>query len=250
MLQFSLDDFQTKYAGSLLGFFWAFLQPVITVIIYWFVFQIGFGSKPVNDIPFIVWLVSGLLPWFYVSDAINNATSCLVEYSYLVKKVVFDINILPLVRIVSTLIVQFFLMIVAFILSSAYGVKVSVYWIQLLYYIVYMFLLCTGIVYLSSALYVFFKDTIQFVAIILQIIFWGTPIVWQMDIMPENIQNILKFNPLYYITNGYRDAMINRVWFTEYGIVKNVYYWLFAIVLFLIGKRVFEKLKPHFADVL
>ena len=85
--QFALDDFKTKYAGSVLGFFWAFVQPVITVLIYWFIFQIGFKNGDVDGYPFILWLVSGLLPWFFVSDSITNATSSLVEYSYLVKKV-------------------------------------------------------------------------------------------------------------------------------------------------------------------
>ena len=79
--QFALDDFKTKYAGSVLGFFWAFVQPVITVLIYWFIFQIGFKNGDVDGYPFILWLVSGLLPWFFVSDSITNATSSLVEYS-------------------------------------------------------------------------------------------------------------------------------------------------------------------------
>lgn len=99
--QFALDDFKTKYAGSVLGFFWAFVQPVITVLIYWFIFQIGFKNGDVDGYPFILWLVSGLLPWFFVSDSITNATSSLVEYSYLVKKVLFNINILPVARVVS-----------------------------------------------------------------------------------------------------------------------------------------------------
>lgn len=250
LLQFAIDDFKTKYAGSLFGFIWAFIQPVITVIIYWFVFQVGFGSQPVNGIPFIVWLISGLLPWFYVSDALSNATSSLVEYGYLVKKVVFNIDILPLVRIISTMMIQLFLMLVAAILALAYGTPISVYWIQIVYYMVYMLVICTGISYFTSAMYVFFKDTAQFIAIILQVVFWGTPIVWQMDIMPQSVQKILVYNPLFYVTNGYRDAMVNCRWFWSYGLNMNIYYWIVAIVMFVLGLFVFKRLKPHFADVL
>ena len=171
-----------------------------------------------NNVPFIIWLVSGLLPWFFVSDAINNSTASLVEYSYLVKKVVFNIDILPLARIISVLFIQLFLLVVAIVLSIVYGVMPSVYWLQIVYYMLYMVIICTGIAYFTSALYVFFKDTIQVVAIILQVFFWGTPIVWQMKVMPEHIQTILRYNPLYYITNGYRDALVNHKWFVEYPI--------------------------------
>lgn len=248
--QFALDDFKTKYAGSLLGFIWAFLQPAVTVVIYWFVFQIGFGNEAVNNVPFIIWLVSGLLPWFFVSDAVNNSTASLVEYSYLVKKVVFNIDILPLARIISVLFIQLFLLVVAIVLSIVYGVMPSVYWLQIVYYMIYMMIICTGIAYFTSALYVFFKDTIQVVAIILQVFFWGTPIVWQMKVMPEHIQTILRYNPLYYITNGYRDALVSHKWFVEYPIGDVLYYWFVAFVVLGIGMYTFKKLKQHFADVL
>ena len=64
----SKNDFKTKYAGSYLGIFWAFVQPVVTVLIYWFVFQVGFKSAPVKEVPFILWLVAGIVPWFFFSD--------------------------------------------------------------------------------------------------------------------------------------------------------------------------------------
>ncbi|MDO4555998.1 MAG: ABC transporter permease [Lachnospiraceae bacterium] len=248
--QFSMDDFKTKYAGSLLGFVWAFIQPIITVVIYWFIFQIGFKNEPIGGVPFIVWLVSGIVPWFFISDAIVNATSSLVEYSYLVKKVVFNIDILPLAKIVSVLFIQIILLVFASVLFIAYGVDISVYWLQIPYYIIYMMILCTGITYLTASLYVFFKDITQIVSIIIQVVFWLTPIVWQMKIMPENIQVLLRFNPVFYAVNGYRDALIHKKWFFEYSIGDNIYYWVIALILLLIGTYVFRKLKPHFADVL
>ena len=80
--QFAMDDFKTKYAGSILGLIWAFIQPIITVVIYWFIFQVGFNNDAVSGYPFILWLVAGLAPWMFISDAIVNATNSLVEYSY------------------------------------------------------------------------------------------------------------------------------------------------------------------------
>ena len=248
--QFALDDFKTKYAGSVLGFFWAFVQPVITVLIYWFIFQIGFKNGDVDGYPFILWLVSGLLPWFFVSDSITNATSSLVEYSYLVKKVLFNINILPVARVVSVFFVQLFLIGFTAILFIVYGQMPSVYWLQLVYYIVYMLLVCIGISYFTASLFVFFRDVVQIVSIVLQIVFWITPIVWQMSIFDEKVQLALNFNPLFYPVRGYRDALMSGKCFWEYGFGWNLYYWLIALAFCLIGMSCFKKLKQHFADVL
>lgn len=250
IVQFALDDFKIKYAGSALGFFWAFIQPIVTVIIYWFIFQLGFKNQGVGEYPFILWLISGLLPWFFVSDSIPNATSCLVEYSYLVKKVVFNIDILPLARIVSVLLVQFVLLIFTAIFFVAYGFTPSVYWVQVIYYIVYMIVICVGISYFTAALYIFFRDILQIVSVVLQIVFWTTPIVWQSSIFDRGIQRVLSYNPLAYPVRGYRDALMEKKWFWQYDLGQTIYYWMIAILFCSIGVYVFKTLKQHFADVL
>ena len=106
-LIFSLakNDFKTRFAGSYLGIFWAFVQPVVTILVYWFVFQVGFRNGTVDEFPFVLWLTAGLVPWFYFSEALMGATNSLLEYSYLVKKVVFNIDILPVIKVLSALFV-------------------------------------------------------------------------------------------------------------------------------------------------
>ncbi len=102
------NDFKKKFAGSYFGVIWAFIQPVITVLLYWFVFEFGLHQK-VNDlrtgieVPFVLWLMGGLVPWFYFQEALNGGTGVLDEYSYLVKKVVFQIDALPVVKLISAL---------------------------------------------------------------------------------------------------------------------------------------------------
>ena len=248
--QFAMDDFKTKYAGSILGLIWAFIQPIITVVIYWFIFQVGFNNDAVSVYPFILWLVAGLAPWMFISDAIVNATNSLVEYSYLVKKVVFNITILPLAKVVSVFFIQVVLVVFTIILFLAYGYMPSIYWLQLIYYMIYMVVLCVGISYFTSALYVFLKDVAQVVAILIQVIFWVTPIVWQVDIMPENIQKIIQYNPIYYVVRGYRDSFLRQNSFCSYKIGTTIYFWTVALIILALGIYVFKKLKHHFADVL
>lgn len=232
-----------------MGVLWAFIQPLMTIIIYWFIFQIGFKSQPVDNYPFILWLISGLIPWFFISESIVSVTSSLVEYSYLVKKIVFNIDILPFVRVLSCLLVQVFLVLFTIIAFMLFGYFPDVYYLQLPYYMLYMVLLIAGLGYFTAALYVFFKDLIQIVNIIMQVIFWLTPIVWDFNIMPEAVQKVLTYNPVYYITCGYRNVFVYKKFFWENG-AMNVYYWILALVFFVIGKTVFKKMKVHFADVL
>lgn len=248
--QFALDDFKNKYSNSFLGISWGFLQPMLTIVIYWFVFQIGFKSQPVQDFPFILWLVSGIIPWFFVSEAIPSSTSVLSEYSFLVQKVQFNINILPIVKTISTLLIQFVLIGFTLVLFALFGYYPSICYVQLLYYMTYMIILTIGISFICSALYVFVKDLIQVVSIVLQIIFWMTPIVWSIEIMPENVQKMLIYNPIYFVAQGYRNTLINQQPFWKDGLLMSLYYWGIALVLLFVGVKLFYKLKPHFADVL
>lgn len=248
-IQFAVDDFRSKYAGSIMGVTWAFIQPLMTIIIYWFIFQVGFASKPVDGYPYILWLISGIVPWFLISEAIPGVTSCLVEYSYLVKKVLFNIHILPISKIISSFLVHIFLVILTIVCFIFWGYFPDIYYLQLPYYMLYMIFILAGVGYCTAALYPFFKDLLQIVNIVIQIVFWLTPIVWNINIMSETIRKILILNPIYYIVNGYRNIFIYKQFFwVEWQM--GIYYWVIAVLFLVVGKKIFEKMRPHFADVL
>lgn len=252
----SVNDFKTKFAGSYLGIIWAFIQPVITVLVYWFVFEKGFKPTPVNnaagmEIPFVLWLIAGMVPWFFFNDALSGGTRALLDYSYLVKKVVFQIDILPIVKVISSVFVHLFFVAFAVLLFALYGYFPDLYTLQILYYSVCLFVFVLGLSYLTSAVVVFFRDLNQVINIVLQVGVWVTPIMWNietMDISPI-LKNILKLNPLFYIVQGYRDAFIGKTAFWERWEL-TVYFWVVTILFFWLGVHVFKKLRMHFADVL
>lgn len=249
LMQFAVDDFKTKYTGSILGIAWAFLQPMITIVLYWFVFQLGFRTQSVGDYPFILWLMSGLVPWFFMSESVINATACLADYSYLVKKVLFNIKILPLAKVVSVVFVQLALIVFAIICFAIGGYVPTVNYLKLAIYLLYMVILTAGLSYITATLYVFFKDTIQIVSILTQVVFWLTPIVWSMESMPPIVQRILIFNPVYYVVMGYRSSFLNQS-ILNIGLPMLLYYWAVALLILWIGIKLFMRCKDHFADVL
>ncbi|MEK5435094.1 MULTISPECIES: ABC transporter permease [Paenibacillus] len=250
-LIFSLgnNDFKTKYASSYLGITWGFIQPLMTIATYWFVFQIGLRSGNVSDTPFILWFLVAIVPWFFFSEAFSSATNVFSEYSYLVKKVVFKIELLPMVKITSAFFVHMFFLFFIFIIYSVYGYYPSLYNLQILYYVICSVALVISLSVLASALVLFFKDLNQIIMIILQIGFWFTPIGWSYTMLPTSWTYIFKLNPMFYIVEGFRDSFISHIPFYDHP-YYTFYFWLFCLVTLVIGIKTFEKLKPHFADVI
>ncbi len=251
------NDIKKKFAGSYFGVIWAFVQPVITILLYWFVFEKGLNTKATDlrtgiEVPFVLWLMAGLVPWFYFQESMNGGTGVMVEYSYLVKKIVFKIDTLPVVKMISALFTHLFFVVFALIVFCCMGYYPDLYTLQVIYYSICMIVFATGIVYATSAITVFFRDMKEVVAIILQIGMWVTPIMWNFESMaqiPAWAITILKLNPMYYVVSGYRDALINKIGFWE-NPGLTIYFWVVSIVIFAIGTSVFKRLRPHFADVL
>lgn len=244
------NDFRTRFAGSYLGIIWAFIQPLVTVAVYWFVFQVGLRAGRMSDYPFVIFLVTGLVPWFFFSDAWNGGTNALLEYNYLVKKVVFKISILPVVKVLSNMFVHAFFILFVIILCAFYGYVPSIFMVQIIYYVFCTFALALGLSYLTSAVVGFFRDLTQIIGIILQVGVWMTPIMWDASLtLPPVLHFIFKLNPVYYIVKGYRNAFLEKVWFWD-DMMWTTYFWIVTLAILTLGTTIFRKLKIHFADVL
>lgn len=251
------NDFRKRYAGSYLGAVWAMMQPVVTVGMYYLVFDVVFNNQgPVlpdgREVPYVLSLAAGLVPWFFFSEALNQGTNALLEYNYLVKKVVFKISILPIIKVIAATFIHAFFVLVLLLVACLYGFYPSVYTLQLLYYSACLFIFVLAVCYTTCAVVVFFKDLSQIISIGLQIGMWATPILWRLeDLEPKlgSLVNLFKINPLVYIVDGYRSAIYEKQWFFE-DFYSTMYFWIVTVVLFGVGAMIFKRLKVHFADVL
>lgn len=251
----SKNDFKKRYAGSYLGFIWALVQPVITVLMYWIVFDVVFNTRSQMlasgvEVPYVLFLTAGLVPWFYFSEALTNGTNALLEYSYLVKKVVFKISILPIIKLIAATFIHAFFACILLVISIMYGYVPSAYTLQIVYYTFCTFMLVLALSYWTSSIVIFFRDLGQIINIVLQVGMWATPILWDINMVNDPLlMFILKLNPMVYIVNGYRNAIYGQEWFFTH-FYSSTYFWLFTVTLFCTGSLVFKKLKVHFADVL
>lgn len=249
LLSLAVQDFKQRYLGNYLGIVWAFAGPFMTVLILFFVFQVGFRSSPSEGIPFILWLVSGMFPWSFLSESISSGSNSIIDKPYLVKKIVFKVSTLPVIKLITALFIHSFFLSVLLVLLMAYGYYPKIIWIQTLYYLFATLVLALGISWITSSIIVFVKDISQVISIFLQFGFWLTPIFWSDKIMPGNYLLLLKLNPAYYIVQGYRDSLLFNVWFWEKPYI-TLYFWALTISIFLFGAFIFRRLRPHFADVL
>lgn len=246
----AINDFATKYAGSYLGIFWAFIQPLITILVYWCVFEFGLKAQtPVSNTSYIAWFSTGMIPWFFFSDGVNAVTNSLLEYGYLVKKVVFDVELLPVIKILSAWMVHLVFVGLMLLVAIITNGSLTVYAFQIIYYMIATTVLIYAIGKTNSAIVLFFRDVSQIVNIILQIGVWATPIIWSYTIIPEQFQWVAKLNPVFYIVDGYRQSIIDKEWFFEHPAV-TAYFWGVTLILLFIGKKIFKTLKPYFADVI
>lgn len=246
------NDFKKRYAGSYLGAVWAMVQPVVTVIMYYVVFDVLMDSSrqmASDTIPYVLFLTAGLVPWFYFTEALQNGTNALIEYNYLVKKVVFKISVLPIIKIIAATFIHVFFVGVLLVIGACYGYYPGIYTIQIVYYSFCLFVLVLGICYTTCSVMVFFKDIGQIINILLQIGMWATPILWDVNGIDPKVQMVVKINPLVYIVNGYRSAIFEETWFFE-DFYSTVYFWIITVVVFGLGALVFKRLKVHFSDVL
>lgn len=249
----SRNDFKTKYAGSYFGILWAFVQPIVTTLIYVIIFQAGVKVQPTAaGYPYALVLISGIIPWFFFSEALLNSTNCFMEYSYLVKKVVFKISILPVVKVISSLFVHLFFVVLVFVIFLLFGKVPPIQFIQIFYYMFCTICFTLALAFLTSSIVPFFRDFGQIVSIGLQVWMWICPIMWDMNSYlgkHHRLMMLLKLNPFNYIVQGYRDCYMNGIWSWEHW-KYTPYFWAVTLFLGWFGFRTFKKLRIHFSDVL
>lgn len=250
----SKSDFKKRFVGSYFGIVWMFIQPMVTIAIYAFIFG-EYGMKnapPVPGATYVIWLTPGIIPWFFFSEVLNTGTNCLQEYHYLVKKVVFKVEMLPLIKLISCFMVHICFLIIMLALYLVSGRTPLITWFQVLYYSFASSMLSLALIYFTSAIQVFFKDMAQIVGICLQFGMWLTPIMYDEMLFTSRaawLGTLFKLNPFYYIAAGYRDSMMGGHWFFERP-TMTIYFWMVTFILMAFGLKVFKRMRPHFSDVL
>lgn len=251
ILRLGKSDFKNRFAGTSLGAIWGFIQPFIFMAMYVIVFQYILKTKSAGDDPFIVWYLPGMAMWTFLNDAILTASNSIRAYSYLVKKVVFPVDIIPVISLSSSSIIGIFLFVVATCVCAGFGYIGN--FLQVFYMVFCAIAFSVAISRLTSALATLIQDVVQLLSVTMQLFFWLTPVIWNLKMLDGHYTLLVgaKCLPLTYLVTGFRDAFINGTNIvTEANWRYTIVFWCVTIIIFLWGNAVFKKSKKDFADVL
>lgn len=244
-------DIQQKFQGTVLGVIWTFLSPILMLIVYTFVFceifQNRWSAETTNKYEFAMMLFAGLSSFNMISEVMSRATTLIVSNTNYVKKVIFPLDILPIVITFSALfncVISYLILIAAnFVLSS----KISPTLYQSFLAFIPLIILTAGIGYIISAVSVYLKDMVNLISVLITILMFMSPVFYSLETVPESYRIICEFNVITYIIENFRNVIL-------YGNNLNPEYFFISaissIIIFALGWIIFHRVKEGFADVL
>jgi len=247
-------DLEARYKGSILGNLWPLVNQLSTLLLFTYVFSVILKVKlslrglPENNLTFGLWLFAGLIPWIAFTSGFTQAAGSVISQANLVKKVVFPLALLPLVPIFSAFIESSLglMLLILLVGISAQTVHATLWLLPLVW--LPQLLLTMGLGYLVAGSTVFLRDVPQTLGILTNLWFYLTPIVYPISAIPEQWRTwLLWLNPFAVIAEVYRDlVLVGEVkhW-GEWGVASAL-----SIVIFYVGLKCYQKLRPAFADVL
>lgn len=237
-------EIRGKYKNSFLGVLWSFLNPLLQIAVYAIVFPLILRNTQEN---YVVFVCCGLIPWTFFATTINRTAFTLVENGDIIKKVYFPREILP-ISIVTSEAVNFLIstiIILMFVLFGGLGLSKYIIFYPIV--LLAQYLLLISISFVVSVVTVYFRDLQHLIGVALQLLFYAAPVVYSPENIPEGYEWILKYNPMTYIINAYRDIFYNQTMVD----IKSLIILIFgAICACVIGYLIFNKLQKGVAEQL
>ncbi|ATW27727.1 ABC transporter permease [Candidatus Formimonas warabiya] len=235
-------ELRARYKGSVLGFVWTFINPLLMLVIYSFVFSFVMRIKIEN---YSMFLFVGLLPWTFFQNSILMSSPCIVSNGNLVKKIYFPTEILPLSIVIANLLNYIFSLAILLPALYLFGIKLTG-WISLFPIILLVqLILVSGISLLISSLNVYFRDLQHIVNVFLMAWFYITPILFPPTVIPENYKWLIEANPMAPIIIAYQDIFFYGKSPSGTSLFEV---FLVALVISVTGFLIFGELKRNFAE--
>ena len=238
-------ELRGRYKGSVLGFLWTFINPLLQLMVYTFVFSI---VLPNNIDKFYLYLFVGLVPWLFFSGSMTGGAACIVNQKDMVKKIYFPREVIPISYVASGFVNMLFCFIVIFAVIIVSGVGVNP--VALLYLPVIMiveFIMALGGAMLTSALTVYFRDLEYILGILTMAWIYFTPVVYSMEMVPDWIKPYFNLNPMTPVINAYRDILYYKQVPHLSTLVQGL---VLGIIVLIVGSISFRKLQRGFAEEL
>jgi len=232
------------YLGSL----WKILNPAIQVGIFWLIFGVGIrGGEPIGDVPFLLWLLAGLTPWFFISQAITSGAKSINSKAGIIFKIKYPIATVPVGAVIQCLYDHVLTLVVVVLVFAVHGIFPTWYWLNLIYYISFSFLFFAGLSMITSVVVRLAPDFANLISSLVRMLFFFTPILWQEGNLPPWVMRIFSLNPVRYVVNGFRESLLFEANFWEFP-WRIALFLPMAVVLIVCGCWLQKKFAHRFAD--
>ena len=236
-------ELKARYRGSVLGFFWSFVNPLLLLLIYSFVFTVVMpGTHPRELEPFALFMFCGILPWTWFSSSLLESSNSLIAGGNLIRKVIFPAEVLPITTVLANL-AHFCLglpILAAFLVYYRTTVSpIELLWLPVI--VLIQLILTLGLALLVSALTVHFRDVRDLLSNLLTLWFFATPIIYPLSVAPARVQLLLKLNPFTHLAVAYQDVLFTPGPFDAWPRLLLV--GLGSVLVFLAGYFVFDRLR-------
>jgi homopolymeric O-antigen transport system permease protein len=233
-------ELKARYRGSILGFFWSFVNPLLLLVTYTLVFTVILPGRHSPELePYFLFFFCGILPWTWFSSSLLESSSVLIVGGNLIKKVLFPAEVLPVVTVVSNL-VHFLLglpILLAFLV--AWG-KLRPSALFLPVPLAVQFVLTLGLCLFLSALTVHFRDLMNILGHVLHLWFFATPVLYALSEVPPRLRGVLRLNPMAYVLTSYQQILFTGSFRPGRGLLAAA---VIAVLAFAVGAFVFERLR-------
>lgn len=244
------NDLVKTYSASALGWAWAVIRPVVTILIYWFAMAVGFKKTgEVSGYPYFLWLISGLVPWFYMSDMLTQGTDCMRKYRYLITKIRYPVSTIPTFVSLSKLTVSVILLTVVAILYAAFGFLPTLYFLQVFLYVFLMFTFFTCWALFAAPISAISQDFSNLVRSFVFAVLWLSGIFWDATEVGGTLGYLLKANPVTYLVTGFRNSFMSQYWFYEHPRQFAVFI-VELLFMAICGLWSYKRLRKEIPDVL
>ncbi|ERG67867.1 MULTISPECIES: ABC transporter permease [Exiguobacterium] len=242
-----LATYETKsnYSMQYLGFLWEFVTPLLQIAVYWFVFGFGIRSgRPIDGVPFLPWLVAGIVVWFFIAAAITSTARSVYSKIGLVSKMSFPISTIPAYVLLSLFYRHAILVAVSYVLMWAFGYPMGLHSLWFIYLAISALALLYSLALITSALTTIVRDLQNLLQSLMRMLMYLTPIFW---VPTGRLAEVLQINPLYYLIEGYRSMFLGTDWLAN-NWAYGLYYWAIVLVLFFVGSMIHMRFRRYFID--
>lgn len=242
-----------KSRGTILSWGWFVIKPAIYIFCFWFALEIGLRgarSGATEGVPYILWLASGIIPWFFMQEMITGGSDVLHKFAYLVKKIKFPLSAISSIYTLAFLLIQLLLQACLMVLYFLCGMQLDIYLIQIPIALAIMFLFWDIFSIFVSQLTAFSKDMANLVKTLSTPLFWLSGVIFNLKAIDIAwIQTVMNYNPVTFFCTIFRDAYCEKMWFWEDPNLCAGFAVVFVVTLVL-ALFVYKQLNQEVADVL